>query len=85
MAVLSTTAASLCEWLNSISLGQYFEKFESEGYDDLEFLVKLGEDEVEDLIKHIGMSKAGHVLKLKKSLGELVINSRGNSCVEAQW
>jgi hypothetical protein len=45
-------------------------------------LVKLCEDEVEDLIKHIGMSKAGHVLKLKKSLGELVINSRGNSCVE---
>ena len=83
---MSTTAASLCESLNYISLGQYFGKFESEGYDDLEFLVKLSEDEVEDLnIKHIGMSKAGHVLKLKKSLGELVINSRGNSCVEAQW
>ena len=70
-ASTSTATRTVSEWLKSINLGQYYEKFENEGYDDLEFLVKLDENEVKDLFINVGMSKSGHIVKFKKSLLEL--------------
>ena len=37
----------------------------------MEFLVKLDENEVNDLFINVGMSKSGHIVKFKKSLLEL--------------
>lgn len=71
LSTASTARRTVSEWLKSINLGQYCEKFESEGYDDLEFLVKLNENEVKDLFIDVGMSKSGHIVKFKKSLFEL--------------
>jgi hypothetical protein len=50
---------------------KYCSAFEDEGYDDINFLVKLSDDEVKDLLHNVGITKSGHILKIKKTLYEL--------------
>ena len=57
-------------WLDRGRLGLYAEKFEEEGYDDLQALRELEDDEVEELIEEVGMKK-GHARGLWKRVHEL--------------
>ena len=57
-------------WLDRGRLGLYADKFESEGYDDLEALRDLDESEVEELIEEVEMKK-GHARNLRKRVAEL--------------
>ena len=76
MADLTTeqvqTFPSVHEWLKSISLHQYWEKFESEGYNDLTFLVRLSEEEIGDMLKNVDLTKSGRIQKFKKCIKELL-------------
>ena len=54
------------EMLERFSLQSYFESFIENGYDDLQFLKQMSDSEVDTLLKDIGMTKNGHVMRLKK-------------------
>lgn len=57
-------------WLDRARLGLYADKFESEGYDDLQALRDLDDSEIEELIEEVEMKK-GHARNLRKRLAEL--------------
>ena len=71
-------------WLERARLGLYADKFETEGYDDLEALRDLDEQEVEELIEEVEMKK-GHARNLRKRIAELQaaidIDHDGNTLV----
>ena len=56
------------EMLERFSLQSYFESFIENGYDDLQFLKQMSDSEVDTLLKDIGMTKNGHVMRLKNAL-----------------
>jgi calcium/calmodulin-dependent protein kinase I len=58
------------EWLDQARLGLYADRFESEGYDDLEALRDLDDSEVEELIEEVEMKK-GHARNMRKRIAEL--------------
>jgi hypothetical protein len=57
-------------WLEQARLGLYADRFESEGYDDLEALRDLHDMEVEELIEEVEMKK-GHARNFRKRIAEL--------------
>ena len=58
--------------LERFSLQSYFESFIENGYDDLQFLKKqMSDSEVDTLLKDIGMTKNGHIMRLKNALNAL--------------
>jgi len=58
------------QWLDEARLGLYADRFESEGYDDLEALRDLDDVEVEELIEEVEMKK-GHARNIRKRIAEL--------------
>lgn len=50
------------QWLKSIHFGEYCTKFEEAGYDDLSFLVRLTDAEVNEMQMSVQMTKGGHRL-----------------------
>ena len=59
------------EMSERFSLQSYFESFIENGYDDLQFLKQMSDSEVDTLVKDIGMTKNGHVMRLKNALNAL--------------
>lgn len=59
------------EWLRSSNLIEYAENFKDNGFDDLDLLKSMEEDEISGMIEALGIKKRGHVLKLKKCLSWL--------------
>ena len=52
---------SVLEWFG---LGQYVDRFEVEGYDDVEFLLNMTDAQVDTMLEHVGM-KIGHAVKFR--------------------
>ena len=59
------------EMLERFSLQSYFESFIENGYNDLQFLKQMSDSEVDTLLKDIGMTKNGHVMRFKNALNAL--------------
>ncbi len=61
-------------WLNEIKLAQYCAKFDSEGYDDLNFILQMNENQIEDMLNDVEMVKKGHIAKFEVELKKLKEN-----------
>ena len=60
------------QWLKSIHFGEYCTKFEeAAGYDDVSFLVRLTDAEVNETQMSVQMTKGRHRLKFTKALADL--------------
>ena len=57
---------SLLEWFR---LGDYADKFDDEGYDDVGFLYNMTDAQVDTMLEHVGM-KIGHAVKFRHHLGD---------------
>lgn len=57
-------------WLESKRLGRYFDTFERQGYDDVEFLLQAEPEDITELIQVCKMP-TGHANHFKRSLEEL--------------
>ena len=57
-------------WLENCHLGQYADKFEEEGYDDVDAIKDLDEEELNELCDEVGM-KTGHRRNFKKRFAAL--------------
>lgn len=55
-------------WLKSIGLSMYEQNFCQHGYDDLDLLRMMDDDEESQMLQILGITLHGHVLKLKKCL-----------------
>lgn len=64
----SSAKNAVSNWLESIKLEEYYSAFEDQGYEDMSLLLNLSDDEVKDLFQNVGITKHGHILKIKKSL-----------------
>ena len=53
--------------LQSFRLEQYAHAFDDNGYDDLQFLLEMKDDEVTELVKNVAM-KPGHAHKFRDLL-----------------
>ena len=60
-------------WLASLHLGEYWTLFESAGYDDLDTVADMTE---EDLVNDVNIVKKGHVKKLLTNIQKLKANSK---------
>ena len=60
-------------WLTSLHLGEYWTLFESAGYDDLDTVADMTE---EDLVNDVNIVKKGHVKKLLTNIQKLKANSK---------
>ena len=63
--------------LKAINLECYSCSFEEQGYDDMDVLIDLSEEELNDAMLHIGVTKPGHRLKIRISL-KIERNKRNN-------
>ena len=63
MASTSAVQHPLMKFLVENTLEQYFESFVDNGYDDLEFLTKMDESEVLEMLQECDVNKKGHVKK----------------------
>ena len=61
-------------FLESINLKlEYLERFKDLGYDDLDLIKSLSDQEYQEMFTLVGMSsKPGHILKFKKALSALL-------------
>jgi hypothetical protein len=71
-----TMVVSVQGWLESIGLQEYWSKFESAGYDDLDTVSDMSEAE---LGTDLGVDKVGHVKKLAKEIKKLKTTRRASS------
>ena len=72
-----TIVLNVQAWLESIGMAEeYWPKFEAAGYDDLEIMADLKEDELK---QDIGVEKVGHVRKLIKAIQKLKSARRASS------
>jgi tRNA A-37 threonylcarbamoyl transferase component Bud32 len=62
--------AGVANWLEKGRLGLYEDAFEREGYDDIDALKEMEEEEIEELIVEVGMKK-GHARNFKRRMKEL--------------
>ena len=60
---------------------QFYDEFEEAGYDTLEILKDLDEEELEELIDDVGMKK-GHAKKFLRALESLELPSQDESSLE---
>ncbi len=67
------TPPKFITWLETIGLFEYAGMFAENGYDDLQLLEGMEEIEVKHMIEVLGIKKQGHVLKLKKCIGQLAL------------
>jgi hypothetical protein len=56
-------------FLGGVRLGEYAEAFEEQGYDDLPWLSRLGDDLLREICDSLGM-KPGHAMKFVMKLRE---------------
>lgn len=59
------------DWLGKLKLEEYIHAFQDTGFDDLNLLAMLNEEEREDLYGMVGVVKLGHKLKLRRALDAL--------------
>ena len=59
-----TKLNTICEWLNSLHMGQYTANFKTAGYKDLPQVTCLKDSD----LKEIGVSLIGHRNKIYKSI-----------------
>lgn len=57
----------MAAWLSEIGLSQYATELDNQGYDDLEYLEYISEEQ----LSKAGMTKQGHVKKFYRSLKRL--------------
>ena len=62
---------NVIKWLEDIGLSDYKNNFIAEGYDDLVFIMNFNEEQLDELVDDVGMTKKGHVMKLKVELQKL--------------
>ena len=60
-------------WLQSLQLAEYWPAFETAGYDDLDTVMDMTE---EDVLNDVKVEKGGHVKKLVKNIEKLKQNSK---------
>ena len=60
-------------WLESLELGEYWPLFEAAGYDDLDTVQDMTE---EDLVNDVKIVKKGHVKKLVSNIQKLKLNAK---------
>ena len=60
--------ASVLEWLTSMGCEEYWDKFEEDGYDDMDTIVDLTSEDLAEL----GVEKKGHLIKITKSLKKMI-------------
>ena len=60
MASMSEVTHPLKKCLTDNSLEDYFESFLENGYDDLEFLNKMDESDILEILQDCGVDKKGH-------------------------
>jgi hypothetical protein len=68
-----TMAVDVESWLVSLGLGEYWTLFENAGYDDLDTVQDMTE---EDLVNDVNIVKKGHVKKLLTNIQKLKANSK---------
>lgn len=54
--------------MESSGLKEYAAWFSENGYDDLNLIKILDDDEIKEMIKNLKIEKPGHVLRLKKCI-----------------
>ena len=63
---------SVAEWLNTINLSQYSEKFLDNGYDDLQQLIKMHSENLAEVSRDVDLvSKKGHLKRFHAAIEEL--------------
>ena len=67
----NTKESKFLSWLRSIGLSMYEENFSRHGYDDLDLLTMMDDEEESQVFQILGITMHGHVLKLKKCLRSL--------------
>lgn len=71
LSLMASERLTVEQWLKSIHFGEYCTKFEVAGYNDLSFLVKRTDAEVNEMRMSVQMTKGGHGLKLMKAFADL--------------
>ena len=72
-----TMVVNVQSWLESIEMAEeYWSKFEAAGYDDLDIVADMKEDELKS---DVGVTKVGHLKKLQKEIMKLKTNRRASS------
>ena len=66
-------------WLETTGLLEYADMFAENGYDDLQLLEGMEEIKMKDMIEVLGITKQGHVLKLKKCIGQLALQKQAKA------
>ena len=60
--------AAVTNWLSLYNLASYAEAFEEQGFDSLPHLLRASEADVVELIAVVGMTKVGHLQRLRRAL-----------------
>ena len=55
-------------FLTSLKLQQYIDAFDEQGFDDLDFLKTLSEEQFESCMVTVGVTKMGHMIRIKNGL-----------------
>ncbi|XP_062508265.1 caskin-1-like isoform X2 [Corticium candelabrum] len=63
----STKLTSISDWFKSLGLSVYEQAFLQQGYDDIDFIVDITEDE----LKEMGVTLQGHIRKLMAAIARL--------------
>ena len=58
------------KFLEKLNLEEYGSKLEEVGYDDLDQILNIDQEELKELLNAIGMTKLGHINRLKKAIAD---------------
>ncbi len=89
MSMNMSNPDSIVVFLDTLKLkDEYLQRFKDTGFDDLNLLKSLSEDERQDMFSLVGLSnKPGHLLKFKKALVAACENDKRpatSSCEESK-
>ena len=89
MSSSSKNENEVISFLSEHNLSQYLESFINNGYDDMQQLVSLSQEELEEVVSDVGMTMEGHIkrfiaaISIRKSIRLNKILKRDDKPVES--
>ena len=80
----NSETSEFASWLTSVGLAVYEDNFNHHGYNDLDLLKMMNDEEENQMFQILGITLHGHVLKLKKCIQGLRSAAAGPSTRQDQ-